>query len=72
MAKFDWRGHTIHTAVMPYRFYLLQRLTDTFESLDPPDKTAIEKLFEGTDLASILNLKATRRVVRENHLEGWA
>ena len=72
MAKFDWRGHAIHTAVMPYRFYLLQRLTDTFESLDPSDKTAIEKLFEGTDLASILNLKATRRVVRENHLEGWA
>lgn len=72
MATFDWRGHTISTAVMPYRFYLLQRLTDAFDALDDADKGAIESLFEETGLTPILRLKASRRVIRENHLEGWA
>ncbi|MEO9971329.1 MAG: glutathione S-transferase C-terminal domain-containing protein [Hyphomonadaceae bacterium] len=72
MAEFDWRGHTITTAVMPYRLYLLQRLTDAFEALDAADKAEVETLFEEAGLAPILRLKATRRVIRENHLEGWA
>jgi len=72
MATFNWRGHTIRTAVMPYRFYLLQRLTDAFEALDASDKRAIETLFETTGLAPLLRLKTSRRVIRENHLEGWA
>ncbi|MFN3214815.1 MAG: glutathione S-transferase C-terminal domain-containing protein [Henriciella sp.] len=72
MATFDWRGHSISTAVMPYRFYLLQRLTDAFEALNESDKTAIESLFKETGLTPILRLKASRRVIRENHLEGWA
>ena len=72
MATFDWRGHTIRTAVMPYRFYLLQRLTDAFDALSGSDKAAIESLFEETNLAPILRLKASQRVIRENHLEGWA
>lgn len=72
MATFDWRGHTIRTAVMPYRFYLLQRLTDAFDALDASDKADIEALFEETNLAPILRLKTNRRVIRENHLEGWA
>ena len=72
MATFDWRGHSIRTAVMPYRFYLLQRLTDTFEALDASDKADIQALFEETNLAPILYLKTRRRVTRENHLGGWA
>ena len=72
VATFDWRGHSIRTAVMPYRFYLLQRLTDAFEALDASDRAHIESLFEDTNLAPILHLKTSRRVIRENHLEGWA
>ena len=72
MATFDWRGHSIRTAVMPYRFYLLQRLTDAFETLDASDKAAIQALFEETNLDPVLRLKTSRRVIRENHLEGWA
>ena len=72
MATFDWRGHSISTAVMPYRFYLLQRLTDAFDALSESDKAAVESLFEETGLTPILRLKASRRVIRENHLEGWA
>lgn len=72
MATFEWRGHTIQTAVMPYRLYLLQRVTDAFEALNASDKAEVESLFEETNLAPLLRLKTTRRVIRENHLEGWA
>lgn len=72
MATFDWHGHSIRTAVMPYRFYLLQRLTDAFDALNGSDKVTIENLFEETGLAAILRLKANRSVIRDKHLEGWA
>jgi len=72
MASFDWRGHEIATAVMPYRFFLLQRLTDWVDGLNDKDRMAVGALFAETGLASILDLQTTRRVERKNHLEGWA
>jgi hypothetical protein len=72
IASFDWRGHEITTAVMPYRFFLLQRLTDWVDGLYDNDQQAVRTLFAETGLASILDLKTTRRVERKNHLEVWA
>ena len=72
MTSFEWRGHDITTAVMPYRFFLLQRLTDWVGSLEDKDRMAVCALFAATGLASILDLKTTRRVERKNHLEVWA
>lgn len=72
MTSFDWRGHEITTAVMPYRFFLLQRLTDWVESLEDKDRMAVGALFAETGLASILDLKTSRRVIRKDHLEVWA
>ncbi|MEQ3746069.1 MAG: glutathione S-transferase family protein [Henriciella sp.] len=71
MATFEWRGHTIQTAVMPYRFYLLQRVTDAFDALNASDKADVKSLFDETGLAPLLHLKTSRRVIRKNHLEGW-
>lgn len=70
-AEFNWRGITLNTAVMPYRFYLLQRIQDSFESANAADKQAITALFKETGLASILSIKTDRRVERLNHLEVW-
>lgn len=72
MTSFDWRGHEITTAVMPYRFFLLQRLTDWVESLVDKDRKAVGALFAETGLESILDLRTSRRVERKNHLEVWA
>jgi len=72
MTSFDWRGHEITTAVMPYRFFLLQRLTDWVESLEDKDRMAVGALFAETGLAWILDLKTSRRVIRKDHLEVWA
>ncbi|MEL6566874.1 MAG: glutathione S-transferase N-terminal domain-containing protein [Pseudomonadota bacterium] len=72
MATFDWRGHEITTAVMPYRFFLLQRMQDAFDALEPAHKAQMQSLFSETGLAAMLEARTTRRVVRENHLEVWA
>ncbi len=71
MAEFNWRGHDIKTVVMPYRFYLLQRLTDCVANAQPDDQKSIRALFKETGLEKILDLRTTRRVERLNHLEVW-
>jgi glutathione S-transferase len=71
-AEFDWRGHRISTAVLPYRFYLLQRLQDHVEGASVADQNAIRDLFSRTGLASLLDIRTDRRVIRENHREAWA
>jgi len=71
MAEFNWRGHDIQTAVMPYRFYLLQRLTDCFAQAGDADQKEIRALFVETGLETILDLRTTGRVARANHLEVW-
>jgi hypothetical protein len=70
-AEFDWRGIKLCTAVMPYRFYLLQRVQDSFERASKSEQQAITALLEETGLESILSIKTDRRVERVNHLEVW-
>lgn len=70
-AEFSWRGITLNTAVMPYRFYLLQRLHDCVEQAAVSEQQAITALFKETGLASILAIKTDRRVERVNYLEVW-
>ncbi len=72
MAAFDWRGQRITSAVMPYRLYLLQRLTDHVAQASPDDRAAIEALFDHTGLGPLLGLRADRRIERRNHQEVWA
>lgn len=71
MAEFNWRGHDIQTVVMPYRFYLLQRLTDCVDQASNEDQNAIRSLFAETGLEPMLDLRTSRRVNRVNHLEVW-
>ncbi|MGB1069345.1 MAG: glutathione binding-like protein [Henriciella sp.] len=71
MAEFNWRGHTVKTAVMPYRTYLLQRLHDSFDGLKADEQASVRALLSETNLAEILELRSSRRVIRKNHLEAW-
>ena len=70
-ADFIWRGVNIQTAVMPYRFYLLQRLQDCFHLSAASDQQLIRKLFEQTGIDPLLDQTTVRRVLRQNHLEVW-
>ncbi len=70
-AEFMWRGLLLKTAVLPYRFYLLQRLQDHYDQSPQADKAAIRSVFDKTNLLDILDLRTQRRVERLNYMEVW-
>ena len=71
LAPFTWRGAVIETVVVPYRFYLLQRLHDAIGGMSNGDAADVSKLFSQTDLQSLLELKTTRRMERKDNQEVW-
>lgn len=71
MANIVWRGHDIRTAVLPYRFWLLQRVQDAVDALAADDKTRVMAVLGDAGLASLITMRTIRRVERAGHLEVW-
>jgi glutathione S-transferase len=71
LAPFVWRGAEIATVVIPYRFYLLQRLQDAYVRQSAEDRDAIRATFAATSLESMLTLRTSRRMERRNNQEVW-
>lgn len=67
MASFDWRGHMISTMVMPYRFYLLQRVQVAMMAAGEP----MSALLAATGLNPLADLNTHRPVERRGNLEVW-
>jgi glutathione S-transferase len=70
-ATFLWRGIELTTSVMPYRFWLMQRLHDDLADAPADDAARVRKVFSGTGLEPLLDLRTLRRVERSAHLEVW-
>ena len=70
-ATFDWRGQQLTTGVMPYRFWLMQRLHDDLAAADQASQARVRELFAATNLEPLLDLRTLRRVERQGHLEVW-
>ncbi|MBY0563897.1 MAG: glutathione S-transferase family protein [Hyphomonadaceae bacterium] len=70
-ANFAWRGHELRVAVMPYRFFMLQRIQDAFAQAEQSARGVIEDLFDDVGLSPLLTLRTRRRVERRNYLEVW-
>ena len=70
-ATFEWRGQQLTTAVMPYRFWLLQRLHDDLAAAGADDQARVRDVFEATGLQPLLDLRTLRCVERHGHLEVW-
>jgi hypothetical protein len=70
-ATFEWRGTEITTNVMPYRFWLLQRLHDDLASADDAAQARVRSMFAEAGLEPLLDLRTVRRVERSGHLEVW-
>lgn len=64
MAAVEWRGHRINSAVMPYRFWMLDRLQAAVRAEARP-------LFEEVGLGPLLALRTDRPVERRGNLEVW-
>jgi len=71
-AAFEWRGIEMSSVVMPYRFYLAQRLWDHFDGSSEDAQKAIRKLFAKTGLEAFLDKRPSRRVLRKDYHEVWA
>ena len=65
-AEFPWRGTTLRTGVMPYRFWLMQRLHDAVADLDDTGREAVRSTFDAAGLAPLLDLRTRRRVPCHN------
>ncbi len=70
-ATFEWRGIELTTAVMPYRFWLMQKLHDDLAGANPNAKAHTRNVFRSCGLEKWLDLRTTRRVERVNNLEVW-
>lgn len=70
-AKFDWRGQAIQTAVMPYRSWMIQRLTDHYDACNQRDQHAIDALFGATHLTPLISDRLHIRVERRADREFW-
>lgn len=70
-AAFEWRGHAIKVGVMPYRVYLLQKIQDVADSASSDEQSAMNALLRETNLAELLTLRTSRRLLRQDHLEVW-
>jgi len=71
-AEFKWRGEFIFSVVMPYRFYLAQRLWDHFDGCSDTAQKDIRSLFAKTGLEAFLDKRPSRRVLRKDYHEMWA
>ena len=71
MARFEVRGTTVNALAQPYRFYLLQRVQDIFESLPSNEKQDVKTLLDTCGMSELLTTKLSRRIGRENNLEVW-
>ena len=70
-ATFEWRGQQLTTGVMPYRFWLMQRLHDDVAPAPPEERARIRDVVSDTGLELLLDLRTLRRVERHGHLEVW-
>jgi len=70
--EFDWRGHRLRVAVLPYRLYLLQKIQDVADTAAPEARKAMDALLAETGLSRLLTLRTARRVQRHNNLEVWS
>lgn len=70
-ATFEWRGQELTTGVMPYRFWLMQRLHDDLAGANEAQQQQVRAVFGSAGLEPLLDLRTLRRVERDGHLEVW-
>ena len=71
MGDFEIQGIPLSTMAQPFRFYVLRRVQDEYESLATSDQRAVDALLAACDMGELLGLKLTRDIGRANNLEVW-
>jgi len=71
MGSFEVRGVTINALAQPYRFYLLNRVHQEFESLTGAEQKDVTELLKNCHMEAIINCKISRDIGRKDNLEVW-
>jgi glutathione S-transferase len=69
--EFSVRGQSVAAVAQPYRFFLLQRVQDLYESMSAPDQAAVKAMLTDCGMAQILQARLTRRIEQSGNLELW-
>lgn len=70
-SRFTVRGTQITSVAQPYRFFMLQRVQDTYDSLAADDKTAVAAMLQTCGLSELLTTRLERRLGQDDNLEIW-
>lgn len=71
LAPFSWRGVSMRSVVLPYRFYLLGRLRNAVKRQSKAAQNAIHNLCADIGLEPLLTLKTKRPIERIDNHEAW-
>lgn len=71
-SEFSLRGQTISALAQPYRFYLLQRVQDSYAGLAVAEKERVDEMLSACGMSDVLSIKLDRRIERSDNLEVWA
>jgi|TARA_B100000780_G_C21115797_1_gene451383 glutathione S-transferase len=69
--KFQVDGVTIDAVAQPFRFYLMKRLQNQFDSLNAKDQEEVRQLLEQCNMDEVLDMRLSREMGRANNLEVW-
>ena len=71
MCNFQVCREKMTALAQPFRFYVLKRVQDEFESLDEQSRGQVSALLSACDMLEVLDFKISRNIGRANNLEVW-
>jgi hypothetical protein len=69
--QFTVRGQELSSVAQPYRFYLLQRVQATYDSLDVNDKASVDAMLASCGMSELLTIRLDRLLDQVDNLEVW-
>ena len=71
MCRCDFNGTVIETLAQPFRFYVLKRMQDAYESFSQDEKATVDIMLDSCNMRELLDLKLNRGIGRAGNLEVW-
>lgn len=68
-AEFTLRGETINALAQPHRFYLLQRVQDTYAAMGSDERASVDEMLDACGMSAVLTSTLNRRIARQDNLE---
>ena len=71
LAHFEVEGQALHGLAQPYRFFLLNRVHEDYDSMPESDRKQADELLDRVGMRPLLDARLTRGIGRSENLEVW-